>query len=270
MLGNRYALFCVAMLLAVTTRGDFARAGEAWDDIRDQLYEGRTILAADGVMSLSTPIRPEDQSAVPVRLTAHLNDGRMIKKVTFIVDENPTPVAAVFTLGGKRSQISLSSKFRLNSATFVRAVVEVDDGSLYMAERFVKFAGGQAACSAPPSGDPEEIASNMGKMEFEVAQQKKVASSLRPDAKIKVSHPNHTGMVLDQISLLYIPFNIVSQIDVRQDDELVFHMEGSMTLSQDPEISFNYKASGATDMAVQVRDSDGGSWERHFPIGAGS
>ena len=73
-----------------------------------------------------------------------------MRAVTLIVDENPSPVAAVFDIGGKRDHLKLATNLRLNAATDVRAIVEASDGELYMADRFVKFAGGQASCSAPP------------------------------------------------------------------------------------------------------------------------
>src|SRR5690606_3181614 len=100
------------------------------------------------------PVRPLDQRAVPIRVETHFADGRTVRAVTIIIDENPTPVAARFDIGGAREHVKLATTMRLNAATDVRAIVEASDGQLYMAERFVKFAGGQAACSAPPSGSP--------------------------------------------------------------------------------------------------------------------
>ncbi len=77
-------------------------------------------------------------------------------------------------------------------------------------------------------------------------------------------------MVLDQLTLLYVPLRIVTDMEVREGDERVLAMRGSMTLSQNPTIEFDYKANGAEQMHVQVTDSDGASWERSFPIGQGS
>jgi sulfur-oxidizing protein SoxY len=47
-------------------------------------------------------------------------------------------------------------------------------------------------------------------------------------------------------------------------------MKGSMTLSQNPVIDFDYRVNGAETMRVFARDSDGATWERSFPIGQGS
>lgn len=247
-----------------------AHAEAAWDWLKPEVFGERTILDGSSVIEFSAPDRPLDQSHVPVSIKAKLADGRSIKTVYFIVDENPSPVAAKFEMGDGRSEVSLSALFRFNSETDTRAVVEVSDGSLYMVSKHTKFAGGQASCSAPPQGDPKEIAANMGKMSLEHVGAKSAMSELRPTMNLTLSHPNHTGMVLDQISLLYIPLKMVSNIDVRQGKDLVFSMTGSITLSQDPTINFDYRVNGATEMTITARDSEGGAWTQTFPIGQGS
>jgi len=77
-------------------------------------------------------------------------------------------------------------------------------------------------------------------------------------------------MVLDQLTLLYIPLRIVTDLEVLQGDERVLAMKGSMTLSQNPVLDFDYRLNGAETLQVLVRDSDGASWEKTFPIGQGS
>lgn len=247
-----------------------AGAGSAWDEIRSTVFAGRQIHAAEDHVRLSAPGRPDDQRAVPIAVEASFKDGRTVKAVTLIVDQNPTPVAATFDMGAARDALRFATNLRLNAATDVRAIVEASDGTLYMDERFVKFAGGQASCSAPPQGDPQEIAANMGKMTFEPLRRAAAATEITPRARLTVSHPNHTGMVLDQITLLYVPLRIVTDMEVLQGEERVFTMRGSMTLSQNPTVEFDYKVNGAETMRVFVSDSDGASWERSFPIGQGS
>lgn len=260
----------VLVALACLSLSEPAIAESSWDDIRPDVFGERPINPAGSFVRLEAPVRPEDQSAVPVSMEANFSDGRTIRSVTFIVDENPSPVAAVFNMGQSRSHLKLGTLFRLNTATPVRVVVEASDGKLYMADRYVKFAGGQAACAAPPNGNPEEIAANMGNMTFAPEHHAVAQTEIRPKAMLKVSHPNHTGMVLDQMSLLYIPLRIVSDIEVREGDDTVFTMTGSITLSQDPQVTFDYLSNGAHEMVVKVTDTDGASWAKTFPIGPGS
>jgi len=247
-----------------------AYAGSAWDDIRANVFYGRAVHQAGGLVRLSAPIRPTDQRAVPVAVAAAFADGRTIRSLTLIVDENPSPVAAVFDFGPKRDALKLATNLRLNAATQVRAIVEASDGQLYMAQRFVKFAGGQGACAAPPNGTPQLIAANMGRMTLTQAQKSGALTEIAPQAKLTISHPNHTGMVLDQLTLLYVPLRIITDLKVRQGDERVFAMKGSIALSQDPAIDFDYRVNGADKMHVEVSDSDGASWQQSFPIGQGS
>ncbi|MAS41178.1 MAG: quinoprotein dehydrogenase-associated SoxYZ-like carrier, partial [Porticoccaceae bacterium] len=118
---------------AVTT----AHAQTAWSDIRANVFGDRTIEPAGYVVRLSAPNRPEDQSHVPIGVEATFKDGRTVRSVTLIVDQNPTPIAAVFDIGGKRDHLKIATKLRLNAATDVRAIVEASDGALYMADQFV-------------------------------------------------------------------------------------------------------------------------------------
>lgn len=263
----RAAAFSASLALASGS----ASAGALWDEIKNSVYGDKQIEDGRGMITLDAPGRPEDMRRVPISVNAALKDGRTIKSVSVLIDENPTPVVAVFHMGGARESVSLKSEFRVNAQSDIRAIVETSDGKLYMVSQLVKFAGGQASCSAPPTGDPAEVAANMGKMEYASAQTDGAASSILTRAKIKVSHPNHTGMVMDQITLLYTPMKMVSEITVKQGDEEVFRAEGSIALSQDPMIEFDMKRStSASELSVTMKDTDGGAWTKTFPIGPAS
>ena len=94
------------------------------------------------------PKRAEDAALVPMSLSAKLPDGdpRRVVKLMLIIDENPVPLAAAFTLGEKAGDTRISTRVRVDSYTNARVVAELSDGSLHMATRFVKASGG---CSAP-------------------------------------------------------------------------------------------------------------------------
>lgn len=248
-----------------------ASAGTIWDEIKGSVYGNAKIEDGRGLVSIEAPGRPEDMRRVPIAVNSALKDGRTIKAVTFIIDENPTPVVAVFHMGPGREQVAFKGEFRVNQQSDIRAVVETSDGKLYMASQLVKFAGGQASCSAPPTGDPAEIAANMGKMEFTPVKDEAAASSINAKARMVLRHPNHTGMVMDQITLLYTPMKMISEITVKQGDEEVFRAEGSIALSQDPAIEFDMKRNtSASELEITLKDTDGGSWTKKFPIGPAS
>jgi sulfur-oxidizing protein SoxY len=256
-------LRAASLTAALTLAGSGAFAGTIWDEIKGSVYGAKKIDDAQP--------RPDDMRRVPVTVEAGFADGRTVKTVSFIIDENPTPVVAVFHMGGEREKVTLRPEFRVNAQSDVRAVVEASDGTLYMVSRLIKFAGGQAACSAPPSGDPAEVAANMGKMKFEPVVAQAAATSVNAKARITVSHPNHTGMVMDQITLLYTPIKMISEITVKQGDDLVFTAEGSIAFSQDPVIEFDMKRNpAASELSVSMKDTDGGNWTNVFPLGPSS
>ena len=258
--------FAAAFLFA-TGIATAAIASETWPSIHAEAFGGRNIQDGRAIVKLTAPYRPDDVRSVPMEADIRLGNGRTIKSVSFVVDMNPSPVAAVFRFGPGRADAHLSTRIRLDQQSDVRVVVETNDGALYMASRLVKFAGGQASCSAPPVGDPAEIAANMGKMDFATIGKKPNASHQIARVRYDLNHPNHTGMVLDPISLLYIPLLMVDRVEVRQGDDIVFEMTGSITLAQNPAVEFDYVTNGATEMTMSVRDTSGATWTRSFPIG---
>lgn len=269
MLKDRLVGLCAVAALGLSLATP-AGAGDSWDAVRASVFGARPIHDGHGVVTMEAPIRPEDMRVVPISTHATLRDGRAIKSVTFVIDENPTPVVADFKLGAKRDDVNIAVNFRVDRQSEARVIVEADDGQLYMASRLVKYAGGQSSCSAPPTGDPAEIAANMGKMTLTPAAQASPAQTqARASAELHIRHPNHTGMVMDQITLLYTPLKMVSEIAVSQAGEAVFTATGSIALSQDPKIAFDYLRKGG-EMTVTFKDTDGGAWTRAFELGPDS
>jgi sulfur-oxidizing protein SoxY len=264
---RRTAYFSAPLALATALATLPARASDTWPGIHAEAFGGRTIQNGVGIVKLTTPYRPEDVRSVPMDAEIKLPAGQTIKAVSFVVDMNPSPVAAVFKMGEGRSNAHLATHIRLDQQSDVRVIVESNDGTLYMTEQLIKFAGGQASCSAPPVGDPAEIAASMGKMDFAGVGPKPNASHQTARARYALSHPNHTGMVLDPITLLYIPLLMVDRIEARQGDQLVFEMTGSITVAQNPKVEFDYVTNGAAEMTLTARDTSGAVWTRSFPIG---
>lgn len=264
-------LLSIRFGVAVTALLAFAApacAGSVWDDIRPSVFGTSQINDGRGVITIAAEGRPADMRVVPIAVSAGFTDGRTVKKVTVLIDENPTPVVAVFSMGQEREQVALTANFRVDRQSDIRAVVEASDGKLYMASQLIKFAGGQSSCSAPPSGDPQEILASMGQMKLEpVKAGNTAASSILQTAKLNIRHPNHTGMVMDQQTLIYTPMKMVSEIVVKSGDVTLFKAEGSIALSQDPMIAFDYKRTAAQDVSVTFTDTDGASWTKSFPMG---
>jgi sulfur-oxidizing protein SoxY len=264
------SLFTIA-LVACLFAGQ-SRAGSAWDDIRPQAFGARAIMDGQGPLTFTAPYRAMDQRTVPVSVKAAFHDGRTVKSVTFVVDENPMPVAATFRFADHRESVAVGINVRLDHASPIRAIVEASDGALYMSERFVK-ASGLGVCAAPPIGDQLIAMRTMGEMHLtDLTGNDRAAGATRFQrrAALDIKHPQNTGMQMNQITMLYIPLRYVSAIEVREGDAKLFDVVGSMTLSENPHIEFDYRPNGAGSLTVQVKDTSNTVWQRAFPVGSGS
>jgi sulfur-oxidizing protein SoxY len=90
------------------------------------------------------------------------------------------------------------------------------------------------------------------------------ASALR-EAQIMIRHPNNSGLQRDQVTLLYIPAFFVRELRVWQGNDLVLAMDGGISISEDPNIRFNYLPSGAGTFRVEATDTDGHVFRGEWP-----
>ncbi|KPL54356.1 hypothetical protein ABB55_20840 [Prosthecomicrobium hirschii] len=244
-----------------------AAAGSSWDDIRPMMFGDRKIANGQGIVTFTAPYRAEDDRRVPVSAVAAFPDGRSVKSVAFIIDENPMPMAATFRFDRGRDKVGLGIDIRLNGPSMVRAVVEASDGQLYMAESLVKTSG-LGACAAPPVGDAAVALRTLGNMEL-AALPAAADNPFTRSARLKIKHPQNTGMQMNQITLLYIPARYVDEVEVRHGQERLFTVETGFALSEDPRIDFDYQSNGGDVLTVRMRDTDGAMFQRSFPHGVG-
>ena len=88
------------------------------------------------------------------------------------------------------------------------------------------------------------------------------------EAQIMIRHPNNSGLQMDQISRLYIPAHFVEHVKIWQGDELVLAMEGSIAISEDPNIRFTYAWNGAKSFRVEVTDTKNQVFKGNWPLEA--
>src|SRR5262249_23969204 len=203
--------------------------------------------------------RAEDAAIVPVTLRTTLPSGdtRTVKVITLVIDQNPAPVAATFTIDAGISMIS--TRVRVNSYTNVYAVAERSDGSLYVVQTYVKASGG---CSAPAAKDTQEAKANLGLMRFrQFAAPKPALASAPREAQIMIRHPYNSGLQMDQVTHLYVPLFIVDDLKVWQGDQMVLSMDSGISISEDPNIRFAYRPNGATAFRAEARDTEGHVFE---------
>ena len=162
---------------------------------------------------------------------------RWIRTVHLIVDENPAPVAGVFRFFPETGDATIATRIRVDQYTNLHAVAETSDGELYMVERFIKASGG---CSAPGMKDKEAVMARLGKMQLKPMTA--FAPGQLQEAQLLISHPNYTGMQMDQLTRLWIPPDYVRFVKVRVGDTPVLEVEGDIALSENPAFTFSFQA----------------------------
>lgn len=265
---------CMAAAAAMLGLGSFARAAEPsiaddpWPVLARTVFKGQPLLDGSGLIALEMPYRAEDAAIVPltVRNTLPADDARQVKALTIIIDENPSPVAAAFTFGRNAGVSQISTRVRVNSYTNVHAVAELSDGKLYMVKSYVKAAGG---CSAPAVKDAAEANANLGEMRLRQFAAADSAPASKPrEAQIMIRHPNNSGLQMDQVTHLYIPAFFIDDLKVWQGDELVFGMEGGISISENPSIRFTYRPNGAASFRAEAVDTEKHVFKGEWPAGS--
>lgn len=260
---RRFRLFlAVAVFSAIAVNAAAAQeagSDDTWKALKPDVFGERPIEDASPLLRLDAPKRAEDAAMVPVEVQIALPEGdpRSITKLTLIVDENPAPVAATFTFGGERHDVTLGTRLRVNSYSYVRAIAETSDGGLHMVERYVKASGG---CSAPAMKDEETALKNLGQLKLKSVSADGLSDASKASRvsqlQLMIRHPNYSGLQMDPLTRAYIPAKFVDDIKVTQGDQLIFSMQGGISLSEDPAIRVSYEPSGQ-EVHVDAADTDG-------------
>jgi len=255
-------------LLGVLATGAAAQtAPDSWSDIKKQLFSESSIAEDDAYVSLDAPPRAEDAALTPVTMKVHVpaGDARHVVRLSLVIDENPVPLAGVFTLGAKAQVASIATRVRVNAYTNMRLVAELSDGSLHMTKTYVKAAGG---CSAPATKAPDEANAQLGKMKLRVIDDAKPG---RGDFVVMLRHPNNSGLQMDQVTRLYTPARYVDHLAVYQNAELIFSVEGGISISEDPNFRFDFARRDAKTLRVEASDIDHAEFKASWPLdGKGS
>lgn len=244
-----------------------AEADEAWPGLVQDVFDGKPMADGAGVIALDAPYRAEDAAIVPMTLTFGMpaGDTRTIRKVTLVIDNNPSPVAATFELGDEAGVGRIETRVRVNSYTHVHAVAEASDGSLFVADRFVKASGG---CSAPAGKDPALALQNLGKMKLKQFGDSTPSSAPR-ELQVMIRHPQYSGLQMDQVTRNYIPAWFITDLTVSQGAEALLKVSGGISLSEDPNIRFSYRPTSTEPISVVATDTEGKTFTAAFPVETG-
>ena len=238
-----------AVHAAPPVSGDDPEASPIWHKLREQLFEKRPItLATEAQLSLSAPKRAEDPAFVPISVRSGL--GAQVRKLSLLIDNNPSPIAALIDLPEGGALPDLETRARVDEYSFVRAVAETTDGRLFMATRYVKASGG---CSAAAGNDEQAAEAAMGRMRFRADTPAVDGQALT--VQWMVSHPNHSGMAMNQMSRLFTPAHYVRFIRLWQGERLLLEADVDFALSENPTLRFRFVPRGNAPLRAEVVDS---------------
>jgi sulfur-oxidizing protein SoxY len=241
-------------------------ASPRWLKVRTGLFGERAISTAeaDQVITLDAPKRAEDAAIVPIAIRARFEQKpeRFIRKVWLVIDDNPSPIAAIFSYTLDSGRADIETRVRVDEYSHVRAIAETDDGRLFMAVRYVKASGG---CSAPPGKDAVAAQAAMGQMRMRVLPD---GAPFAPKlAQLMISHPNDSGMVMDQATRQYTPPHFVRKVDVTYNGRLVLSADIDFAISENPHLRFYFvPQQGGGELRAEVVDTQDLHFERSFTV----
>ncbi len=225
-----------------------------WQKLHAGLFQNRPISDnGDELIELTAPKRAEDAAVVPVSIRAKIlqTPTRYIKSIHLIVDDNPAPLAAVFHMTPQSGRADIETRIRVEQYTYVRAVVQTNDGALAMSKVYVKASGG---CSAPASSQGPGGDDRLGKIKLMTQEAPPLNQPVM--VQLMIRHPNASGMVMDQATRLYQPPHYVRKLDVSYAGKPVMSADTDFGISENPNFRFYFIPSTQGVLSARAEDSN--------------
>ena len=191
------------------------------------------------------------------RLTGVIGDDPVILGGK-VHDANPAPVVGTFSLSPFNGNAGLSTRVRVNAYSHVRAIAETSDGKFHMTTNFVKASGG---CSAPAGTDDELAQKHRGEMRL----RQRLVDGLS-EVQLMISHPNYSGLQIDQLTRYWIPPDYVNEVQVSLDDTPVLSFTGGISISENPSIRFFMHPGHEGMIKAVVKDSENREYRQEWPV----
>ena len=247
---------CLMLALGASAQALAESSQDAvWNaSLRTEHFADRPIAEGDDVIVLEAPRRAEDAAVVPVAVSAAFpqSEERYIRTITLLIDNNPVPLAGRFRFGPKSGRADIAMRVRVNAYTPMRAIAETNDGKLHMSRVFIKASGG---CSAPAGADLETAMQRLGRMKLATRNEDDNDGAML--TQLRISHPNVTGMQMDQVTRLYAPAHFVKEVEVSFNGTPVMSAETDISISENPSFRFYFVPEESGELVATVTDSNG-------------
>jgi sulfur-oxidizing protein SoxY len=259
---------CTAALIALAAAAMLqpAVAADNWSMIRPGLFQNRAIATdAAQIVELVTPARAQDAAVVPITIKTRVPQSpeRYISKLYLVIDKNPAPLAAVFSMTPDLGRADIETRVRIEEYTDVRVIVEMNDGSLHMSSNYVKASGG---CSAPAGKDPAEAAAGIGRMKLALEQSGTLDQPQQ--VQLMIRHPNFSGLAMDQATRLYTPPHFVRHLEVAYNGKRILSAETDISISENPNFRFYFVPHREGTLTVEAIDSQDLSYRTSLAVKA--
>lgn len=262
-------LGALIQLLAPAYANEFAEPDPAqsqyWGSVKQLMFGDRVINPDDRqIVRVYLNTRADDASTVPVMVNGLIDQSadEYIKAIYLIVERNPSPAAGVFYFTPDSGRAKVETRLRFEDFSFVRAVAELNDGRLYMSQRWVKASGG---CSAPMGKNfvPQAL---LGKMRFRIDDQ--IEYNKPTLVQVQIRHPNESALAAD-----FDPGRIpqfVRSVNVTFDGKPVMTAQVDFSLSDNPIFRFYFTPKTEGELKVEVEDTHDRVFSQSLRIAQGS
>ena len=188
----------------------------SWEDYLKQEVVGDKTIWYDNSILLQTPYRAMDPAGVEISIYDRAPGITDYTKLTLVIDENPTPCCATFEFWNIVPHIM--TNIRVNAYTDIRVISENNYDALRYNKQYIKAAGG---CSAPPVLTSDKPFGTINLIQS------------NGWTKIKIWHPNFSGMQFNQLTRSEIPAEYIDKVQMWVDDKLVWEYNGTIGIAQD-------------------------------------
>ncbi len=248
----------LAMLLIHTALWAKDDPNTKWDTfLRPQYFGNQKIIESNDVIEITAPYRAEDPAMVPIKISSKIEreSKKSIQQLILLIDENPEPFVGEFKFFQQGGRADLAMRVRINAYSHVRVIARLNNGELHMNKVFVKASGG---CSAPISADLAAAMKRLGKMKFRVDKDSSAQLPLR--TQLLISHPNITGMQMDQVTRLVKPAHFMNHMDISFNGEKILSAKTDIAVSEDPNFRFYFVPGGPGMLKAEIRDNTGANY----------
>lgn len=222
-------------VLSVSVQAQEAFLTERWLGLSRAMFGERPVRvdAGNKVVELFVTPHADDAAVVPLLIRTRIfqKPERHVKHLWLVIDQNPSPFGVRFNFTPESGKADIETRVRLESASPVRVIAELNDGSLWMDAKLVTGAGG---CSAAGAKNDQALR-NLGKVRVSVEEQ--YADPGEPLlAQLQVRHPQFSGIGGDAPE----PPRFVREIRVHYGDKLVMSADLDFTISENPSFRFYF------------------------------